>query len=611
MVINNLNLLFSLTQAAKEINLTIEYEVVPFTPTLKQDLITGNYQLITFGWDVTPIVPGFLYFIDGPLAPSNSDDDFVNTTINQLLTEAYVTPSTLNQSEMYTKQAIYDLQYAVLEIIAGWGNSVAGAYLSGYANYIPTVSAGISLMNVHVANSTKGKFTWGLAPESAAPTTYDVYSAETACEFDGLQEVYDTPLSSPPYNPLQLLPWVVANWTIIDHLNETIPGTNIKLVNGQEIIMYLVHNDTFQNGLPLTALAINFTIWYFDMGGYSSNPFNASKDTVYIGTYCGKPVILNYTAETSAPSFEWFDHLPNLVYSYVPPNNPYEIEIFFNDSNLWNIYSLSGIYIVPPNIFENIPPQWLGEDIYSVSHNGQVIGSGPYYLYSWNTSTGSIFLRNNGYFRLDPLVNFIANITQGNTYTLTFNITQVYGAPAYINGKATVTTPLVPIDNATGVAEIWIYGETPKPIETIPITHVSGNTYEVTINTANLTPGDTYVVFINATYTEPVMLNFSANSVGGGVKYVPMTHYFYEYYSFNVISKTAVVTTTTTSTTVTTTTTTTTAVSTITPVTSVTLPSVPSVTVTTTTAVYESVGIGAVFIIIAIAVSFLLGRKKE
>ncbi|WP_238526062.1 hypothetical protein [Saccharolobus islandicus] len=92
--------------------------------------------------------------------------------------------------------------------------------------------------------------------------------------------------------------------------------------------------------------------------------------TQYIGNYYGKPVILNYTAEAMAPSFEWFDALPGLVYSYIPPDNPYEIQIYFNTSSLWSIYELSGIYIVPPSIFENIPPQWLGLGTYSVSSNG-------------------------------------------------------------------------------------------------------------------------------------------------------------------------------------------------------------------------------------------------
>ncbi|TRM74656.1 ABC transporter substrate-binding protein, partial [Sulfolobus sp. A20-N-F8] len=525
------------TQAAKEIGLNIQYQVVPFTPTLIQDLLTENYDLITFGWSVNAIAPDWLYFIDGPLAPSTSDDAFVNATINQLLTQAYVLSSNLNQSEYYTKQAVYYLQAAVPEIVAGWANDVIGAYLPGYANYVPTVGGGISLIDVHVSNSTHGKFNWGLAPESAAPTTYDVYTAETVCEFDGLGEVYDTPLTSPPFNALQLLPWIVSNWTVISHLNETIPGTNIKIVNGQEIILNLVHNDTFQNGFPLNALAINFTMWYFDMGGYASNPFNPSQDTVYIGTYYGKPVILNYTAEAMFPSFEWFGTLPNLVYSYVPSNNPYTIYIYFNDSSYWNIYSLSGIYIVPPSIFENIPPQYLGADVYSVSTNGQVIGSGPYYLYAWNKSVGSTFIRNDGYFKLDPLANFIANITYGSTstYTFTFNITQVYAAPAYINGKPTVSLPLVPITNATGNAWIWIYGST-TPMMSVPITHVMGNEYEVSIPVNQLKPGFTYVLFVNATYTEPLVLNMSANSIGSGVRIVDVPHVYYAYYTFNILS---------------------------------------------------------------------------
>ena len=600
------------TQAAKQIGLNIQCQVVPFTPTLVQDLVTGNYQLITYGWSVNAIAPGFLYFIDGPLAPSTSDDDFVNATINQLLTKAYIQSTTVNESAFYTKQAVYLLQAAVPEIIAGWGNDVVGAYLPGYANYIPTVGSGISLFNVHQAGTTQGKFNWGLSPESAAPTTYDVYSAETTCEFDGLQEVYDTPLTSPPFNALKLLPWVVSNWTVINNLNETIPGTSIKIVNGQEIILNLVHNDTFQNGLPLTAQAINFTIWYFDMGGYSSNPFNSSKDTVYIGNYYGKPVILNYTAEAMAPSFEWFDDLPNLVYSYIPPNNPYEIEIFFNSSSVWTIYSLGSIYIVPPSIFENIPPYELGLSVYSVSDHGQVIGSGPYYLYSWNKTLGSTFYRFNGYFRIDPLVDFIANITPGSSYTFTFNITQVNAAPAYINGNATTSKPIVPIDNATGYAEIWQYGST-QVLKTIPITHVSGDEYQVTIDTTGLMPDETYVLFINATYTEPLVLNMSANSNGTGTTTVNVPHVYYAYYSFNVmqtVSTTPPVTTTTTSTT-TTTTSTTTVVSTITPVPSASAPALPPTpTVNVGVATYGSLGIGIVLVLVAIIVAVLLGRRK-
>lgn len=587
------------TQAAKQIGLNIQYQVVPFTPTLTQDLTTENYQLITFGWNVNAIAPSFLYFIDGPLANSTSDDDFVNATINQLLTKAYTQSTTVNQSAFYARQAVYLLQAAVPEIIAGWGNDVEGAYLPGYANYVPTVGSGISLMNAHQAGTTQGEFNWGLSPESSAPTTYDVYTAETTCEFDGLQEVYDTPLTSPPFNALELLPWIVANWTVISNLNETIPGTNIKIVNGQEIILNLVHNDTLQNGLPLTAQTINFTIWYFDMGGYSSNPFNSSKDTIYIGNYYGKPVILNYTAESKYSSFEWFDDLPGLVYSYVPPNNPYEIEIFFNTSSVWSIYSISGIYIVPPSIFENIPPYELGSDVYSVSEHGQVIGSGPYYLYSWNKSTGSTFYRFNGYFRMDPLVNLIANITPGSSYTFTFNITQVTAAPAYINGNATVSKPIVPIDNATGYAEIWQYGST-KVLKTIPITHISGDQYQVTIDTTGLTPGETYVLFINATYTEPLVLNMSANSYGTGTMTVNVPHVYYAYYSFNVLQ--TVTTTTTTTTTV---------VSTITPVPSASAPALPPTpTVNVGVATYGSLGVGIVLVIVAIIVAVLVGRRR-
>jgi len=86
------------------------------------------------------------------------------------------------------------------------------------------------------------------------------------------------------------------------------------------------------------------------------------------------------------------------------------------------------IYIVPPSIFENIPSYELGLNVYSVSDHGQVIGSAPYYLYSWNKTFGSTFYKFNRYFRIDPLVNFIANITPGSSYTFIFNRTQANAA---------------------------------------------------------------------------------------------------------------------------------------------------------------------------------------
>jgi len=165
--------------------------------------------------------------------------------------------------------------------------------------------------------------------------------------------------------------------------------------------------------------------------------------------------------------------------------------------------------------------------------------------------------------------------------------------------------PIVPIDNATGYAEIWQYGST-QVLKTIPITHVSGDEYQVTIDTTGLMPDETYVLFINATYTEPLVLNMSANSNGTGTTAVNEPHVYYAYYSFNVmqtVSTTPPVTTTTTSTT--------TVVSTITPVPSASAPALPPTpTLNVGVATYGSLGIGIVLVLVAIIVAVLLGRRK-
>ncbi|BCU67620.1 hypothetical protein HS7_10570 [Sulfolobales archaeon HS-7] len=608
-----------LVDGAHSIGLDLQVECVPFS-TEVQLVDEQNFQIDNLGVDISAIAPTCLQALYGyPINFLETSIGVYNKTLNTVLDQA-ATASTVNQSIVYTKEAEVMLQYELPAIIFGWGNSISGSYLPGFDGYTGTATQGVWLTDVHHTGLSNGTYVWGLTPETGAPTTYDIYTVTTACEFDGLDDnpatptVYDTALVTPPGNPLGLEPWAAYNYTIQSGLNETIPGTNVLLVDGQEITFYFNHNITFFDGMPLTALSLNFSLWYLDTGGFSSNPYNPSQDTVYIGNYYGKPVYVNYTAESIYSSIEWFGDLPGLAYSYVPANNPYVIHIFFNDSAFTNIYKVSGIPLMPCFIFENIPPQELGQDVYSVSHHGQVIGSGPVYMYQWNTTYGLSLVRNPSYFKFNALANSF-NVSPGTDYTLMVNITQIYASPAYINGKPTVPEPFVPIANATGYVAVIPYGST-TPVETVPLTQVSGSMYKAVIPTASLSTGATYELMVNATYVEPIVLNMSAMSNGSGLTTVPVTHYFYEYYAMNVVSPTVTPPPTTTTTTTPVTTTTTPTTTTIAPPPSpppsqpvtATVSQVTTITSGVSLAVYASVGIEALVVIVGVAVLFLVKR---
>ncbi|ARM75364.1 ABC transporter substrate-binding protein [Acidianus manzaensis] len=525
---------------AQQVGLQNNIQFIPYAASqLETILQEQTYDIINYGWEgITFIVPEY-YFIFGPGAPYNSFNDFVNSTINAQLTQAYTADPTFSQVVNNFQNALVELQYTEPYVILGWNTCPEPVYTNNYYGYVSSLGDGITnFQDVHEGFTSNGTLNYVIGTYDFAPPNFNIYF-ENFYSSELIWEVYWYPstLTSLPSNPTLFNTPYIANYTVIHIPNATVNGHLI--INGTEIVYNFVHNATWLNGMPVTALDYNFTIWYLDMGGFSSNPYNPSQDTVFIGDYCGEPVYINYTAEASDPSPIWFDAMPNLVTTIVPSNNPYQIQIYFNTTSYFTLCDTDEV-VLPPYLFVNINPLELapvdGQYTYHITELGEVPGGFPFYPYSYNASTGITLRTYAGYFQFNPLANLI-NVSAGSSYTLTVNMTQIVSAPYLYNGKPTGPYE-VPISNASGVIEIMPYGSS-KVIETIPLTHVSGSIYQATISTSGLSPNTPYTIFVNATYSAPITINGSALSTGG-THTMMTTRYFYRWYSIYPYSPTVI-----------------------------------------------------------------------
>ncbi|BDC18554.1 hypothetical protein HS5_14440 [Acidianus sp. HS-5] len=506
-------------------------DIITYPPScLVTDLLSLKYGLINFGYLSYTALIDDDYHTLGPLAPSCSLNCYVNSTVNAQFTAAYVKDSNLSQALVNLANALVDLQWDEPWIILGWNTCITPAITNNYYGYVTSPDEGYTFTytDIHEGNTITGKIA-----ESMGTTGYEAPNFDILyCNFFSSSEIWDlgvpTPLTVPPNDPTPLaLQPCTATYNVVPIHNVTVEGH--KIVNGEEIIYCFVHNATYINGRPLTALDYNFSIWYFDMPGYcpSNNPLGLNLNHVYIGNYLSIPVYVNYTEIASYPMKLIYGSMPGLVYSCVPANNPYKLILYFNATGFC-LLDASDEYIVPPCLYLNYKPCQYNPSYPShvcLACNGELPGGFPWYIYEWNYSIGAIVKPFVGNFRWNPL-SCTYNVTAGSTATVTTNINQIITSPYIVvtqTGKLikTAPKPCCPIANATGYAEVWAYGST-KPIEKLTLTHVSGNQYEVSVPTSGLTPNTFYVVFINATYEAPV-------TVDGHVMMLP--HYAYRWYA--------------------------------------------------------------------------------
>jgi ABC-type oligopeptide transport system substrate-binding subunit len=556
---------------AAMINLTIVPEQTTFGTLITAATTPpyNDFNITTFGWiDLGPLVPSWL---EGIYTNPGNVGGFSNSTIDTLLSDSLTAP-TLSQSIQDVKEAEYLLQVQLPYIIIVWSNAIQGVYLPGWANYIylnVTAVYAVSIINVHPTNSAlNGTFIFS-SVSSDTPRHMNPYASVSLYAFNTLNDLYDslaiTNLSEPTtvVPPNQLIPWVAQNWSIVYIHNVTLPN-GAYVYNGTELIVNLVHNDTWIDGVPLTAYDVNFTIWWYDLPGMMGT-----------NTFDGLHVNYTYLDDNGFINGDLFGTIPAIVWTKV--TSPYQIIIYLNTTNYLQIdLALTEYPIVPAHIFNTTPPQ-----IVYAEKIAPLISSGPYRWVEWNFQAQEIIVTANlHYFRIDPYL-FLQSVKQGQSYTFTMNVT------AYTWDNSTDTLTPTQISNAT----VYVY---------LKYLDVSGHSYSnVTINgkpyvviAKNMGNG-IYQAVINASMLTPGVYEIVAKAVwnvNGNLREE------FSYGSLNVTPVTVTTTTTTTTSTSTVTTTTTSTTSTS--------------TTTTTTSINVGLIAGIVIVIIIIAAAVFLIRRR-
>jgi len=502
---------------------------------------TDTWGMYTFGWIVSwePNYPWF--FFNSQLAGIVDFGNFFNESMDYWTDVLYWAATNISTAQhaawMFQKIFYQQLPY----VVALWSNQIYADYVKGWTGFAqiptngPNEETGLyyTSLNVHPSNAPYGG-TYTEALHSAPTSLNPLYVTNWVWQVDVWQEVYDTPIGTPPWGVTSgaLMPWM-GTYNVQTDVTAPIgngsgwwnPFNASKIVNGEIITINFWKNDTWQDGVPLNAYDYNFSLYYWNVQGLSG----ASTPDAYAST----------------PPY-------GLLATYIPPNNPYEIQMYVNSTNLWNIYTLN-IPVIPMHIFKYFSPsvtasstgamditvplnQISGLSSYLASPNEHLpqwmywlpnleVGSGPFVFQSWNKVTNVITLtRNPNYYR-SAWWAWMTTEPQGTSAPFKVNIMEEIYNPtsSTFEGVAAGSTGYIPITNATGVVEV-INPASGQVYESEPLTSVGNGSYTATIPTSNLAPG-TYELMVNASYT-----SFGHNRV------------WYSYSGLTVSSLTATVT---------------------------------------------------------------------
>jgi ABC-type transport system substrate-binding protein len=447
-------------QNAAMINLTINVQVITHA-TAVGVLSSHNYYMYT-GGSIAGNTPNWLYYTFYDYHVIGGISNFMlfdNSTLNNYL---YTLETSNNLSVI--RDAAYQAQYVLAQQLpmipwyyAAW---IIPSLKSGWSGYV--FQPGFStwkegehvvqwtVLNVHETNSsTGGTFRVALI---SPPDSLNPISSFFNYDTDVLNSIFDPALAIAPGNATKLIPWLVSSYSVTPFSGTTPHGHTV--VNGQTITLNFVHNATFQDNTPLTALDYNFSIWYEAYAGAR-------------GPYASNAAFSPVAGE-----------LPGLVDSQVNPSDIYQVTLYLNDTSAWDIYVAGNVWVLPMHIWESVPLSQVQS--YDPASHGTLIGSGPFVFQSWIKGGPITLTRNPGYFRT-PWWLYVTQISPSSN-TFSTNITQ---------GQ-------IPITNATA----YLYVESGNSVvEKVPLTTAGNGVYTGSVSTASLTPNHLYEAIVNATYT--------------------------------------------------------------------------------------------------------------
>lgn len=478
-----------------------------------------QWDMYTVGWIVSAEPTWPAYFFASEYAGIVDFGNFINSSMDYWANYLLYGASNVSVAKeaTYQIQAIFNQQLPyVMWFYEPQLYAVDNATWAGYALIAstgPTESTGLyyTALNVHpVGQAHGGTFTDAI---HGAPTALDpLYVTNWIWQADIWQMIYDSPIGTPPtaVTSMGTMPWM-ATWTIQNDTTAAIgsgpgwynPFNASKIVKGQIITLNFFHNLTWQDGVPVTAYDYNFSLYLWNVAGVNS------ADTP-----------LAYTA---TPPY-------GLLATYIPPNNPYQIQLYVNSTNLWNLFTLDDD-VFPMHIFKWFNPsaiatptsaldttlpitQVSGYQGLLLSNKTQLpayvtflpnleVGSGAFYMPygGWDKTTEVITLLRNIHYYRSAWWAFSQSGVIGKPFAVTEKINESIYNPtssAFL-GIAPGSNGTIPITNATGYAAIVANG-THQVLAEAPLVNLGGGLYTASIPTATLSPG-LYEVVFNATYT--------------------------------------------------------------------------------------------------------------
>ncbi len=492
-----------------------------------------NWDMYTYGWSTSADYNwAFSFFNTQNVATSLNFLNYYNTTMDKD-TNALQYASTIAAAQTAAQKVDQDAASSLPYLMSFYQNTLWANYVNGWTGYVNTPAAGPdtltgiywTLLNVHPTNDANGgTFNYAIHQAADAGGMNPLYNTNWIWQVDVWSEVYDSALATPPAQnniALALMNWMTSSYSIASFSGSTgttagwfqmqgSQGTANKIVSGDVITFNFDKNLTWSDNVPVTAADYNFSLY---SEGISAPPTLPDVATPLSGTLSG-------------PSGLWA--------TYIPPTNPYQIQIYINSSSVWNIPSVLPV-VMPQHIFKYFNIDKMATEAatldltlpYSAATASAEcgspcsfltstpaptwlqylpnleIGSGPFTLAAYSAATGAGQLNKNvNYFRSD-WESTATTVTAGSTYNMAEDINEtIYNAgTSAMSGVPAGQVGVVPITNATGTVTVISSPGTAsnKTVASIPLSGGTNGAYTAAISTTGWAPG-TYELVTQASF---------------------------------------------------------------------------------------------------------------
>jgi len=489
---------------------------------------SDTWGMYTFGWITSSAFDWAWYFFNSQGVGVDNFLNYYNRTMDYYTNQEYY-GSTISSVETAAKQVDIVASQQLPYLMSFYQNTLFAMYINGWAGYAdiattgPTTSLGIyyTLLDVHPAGAASGGvFNYGIHQVPDAGGLNPLYNTEWIWQADIWGEVYDSPLATIPTEPSVALAYenyMTQNYSVAPFSGSTgtssgwfqMQGTqqSQKIVGGNVVTFNFDKNITWTDHVPLTAADYNYSLWAW---GVSLPPSLPDVDTPAAGSGSGPA---------------------GLIATYIPPSDPYEIQMFFNSSSVWNL-ATALVPVLPQHVFQYFNQDKLatasgamdttqpfvtatsasacGTPCSYLPPNAKIptwlqylpnleVGSGPFWLKAYSGTTGAGELdKNVNYFR-SAWAATAPTVSQGASYTLTSNIQEwIYNAgTSAMAGVQPGQVGPVPILNATGT--VTVYSPSGAKVTSATLSGGSDGAYTTSFSTAGWGAG-TYELVAQASY---------------------------------------------------------------------------------------------------------------